>query len=113
MKGCCPLVREGGLEPPRPCDHWHLKRLPIPPLARTRENSSIAASIHETEHRRNARNVSIFTFTSLRPLPDPTHRRSSGPRLDSRRLMEYSAPSPKLGDCLESGHSCAPRIRRT
>src|SRR5690606_32352086 len=30
------VVREGGLEPPRPCGHWHLKpaRLPIPPLAR-------------------------------------------------------------------------------
>ncbi|VXB96974.1 hypothetical protein CITRIK5_70371 [Citricoccus sp. K5] len=29
-------VREGGLEPPRPFEHWHLKpaRLPIPPLAR-------------------------------------------------------------------------------
>src|SRR5690606_40929921 len=29
-------VGEGGLEPPRPCGHWHLKpaRLPIPPLAR-------------------------------------------------------------------------------
>jgi hypothetical protein len=28
-------VREGGLEPPRPFEHWHLKpaRLPIPPLA--------------------------------------------------------------------------------
>lgn len=30
------VVGEGGLEPPRPCGHWHLKpaRLPIPPLAR-------------------------------------------------------------------------------
>src|SRR4051794_20602447 len=30
------LVREGGVEPPRPFGHWHLKpaRLPIPPLAR-------------------------------------------------------------------------------
>jgi site-specific DNA recombinase len=30
------MVGEGGLEPPRPCGHWHLKpaRLPIPPLAR-------------------------------------------------------------------------------
>ena|GEM_PF-3542191 len=29
------LVREGGVEPPRPCEHWHLKpaSLPIPPLA--------------------------------------------------------------------------------
>ncbi len=31
------LVGEGGLEPPRPCGHRHLKpaRLPIPPLARS------------------------------------------------------------------------------
>ncbi len=30
------VVGEGGLEPPRPEGHWHLKpaRLPIPPLAR-------------------------------------------------------------------------------
>ena len=30
------FVREGGVEPPRPFGHWHLKpaRLPIPPLAR-------------------------------------------------------------------------------
>ena len=34
------FVREGGLEPPRPFEHWHLKpaRLPIPPLARTQED---------------------------------------------------------------------------
>ena len=30
------LVGEGGLEPPRPFEHWNLNpaRLPIPPLAR-------------------------------------------------------------------------------
>lgn len=35
-----PSVREGGLEPPRPCGHWHLKpaRLPIPPLAQITES---------------------------------------------------------------------------
>ncbi len=29
------LVREAGVEPARPCEHWHLKpaSLPIPPLA--------------------------------------------------------------------------------
>src|SRR5690606_11804090 len=33
------FVREGGLEPPHPCEYWHLKpaRLPIPPLARVSE----------------------------------------------------------------------------
>ena len=31
----CPVVREAGVEPARPCEHWHLKpaSLPIPPLA--------------------------------------------------------------------------------
>ena len=29
------VVREAGVEPARPCEHWHLKpaSLPIPPLA--------------------------------------------------------------------------------
>ena len=33
---CLSLVREAGVEPARPCEHWHLKpaSLPIPPLAR-------------------------------------------------------------------------------
>lgn len=34
LSGLKPLfVPRGGLEPPRPCEHWHLKpaRLPIPP----------------------------------------------------------------------------------
>ena len=37
------LVGEGGLEPPRPYGHWHLKpaRLPIPPLARVRSRHRI------------------------------------------------------------------------
>src|SRR5699024_3467023 len=43
VRGPSFAVREGGLEPPRPCGHWRLKpaRLPIPPLARTRLDSSI------------------------------------------------------------------------
>ena len=34
--GGFPMVREAGVEPARPCEHWHLKpaSLPIPPLAR-------------------------------------------------------------------------------
>lgn len=46
------LVREGGLEPPHPCEYWHLKpaRLPIPPLAHVvrtvvRQPSEIITSI--------------------------------------------------------------------
>ena len=33
------LVREAGVEPARPCEHWHLKpaSLPIPPLAQVVE----------------------------------------------------------------------------
>ena len=32
---CSDVVREAGVEPARPCEHWHLKpaSLPIPPLA--------------------------------------------------------------------------------
>ncbi len=32
-------MREGGLEPPHPCEYWHLKpaRLPIPPPAQRSE----------------------------------------------------------------------------
>ena len=42
VRGHFPSVREGGLEPPRSCDHWHLKpaRLPIPPLARAAPGNS-------------------------------------------------------------------------
>src|SRR5690242_18482156 len=42
------MVREGGLEPPHPCEYWHLKpaRLPIPPLAHVRMHRS--ASSHES-----------------------------------------------------------------
>ena len=41
-----PVVGEGGLEPPRPYGHWHLKpaRLPIPPLARV-EQTTLALAL--------------------------------------------------------------------
>lgn len=37
-----PVVREAGVEPARPCEHWHLKpaSLPIPPLAQVVSRSS-------------------------------------------------------------------------
>jgi hypothetical protein len=43
-------VREGGLEPPRPYGHWHLKpaRLPIPPLSRGR---FIVSPVPDTRYR--------------------------------------------------------------
>ncbi len=36
---CSDVVREAGVEPARPCEHWHLKpaSLPIPPLAQVAE----------------------------------------------------------------------------
>ena len=41
------VVREAGVEPARPCEHWHLKpaSLPIPPLARGLERT--VCSVHE------------------------------------------------------------------
>ena len=38
---CSDVVREAGVEPARPCEHWHLKpaSLPIPPLARMGRSS--------------------------------------------------------------------------
>ena len=41
------VVREAGVEPARPCEHWHLKpaSLPIPPLARGLECT--VCSVHE------------------------------------------------------------------
>ena len=41
------MVREAGVEPARPCEHWHLKpaSLPIPPLARGLECT--VCSVHE------------------------------------------------------------------
>ena len=46
---CSDVVREAGVEPARPCEHWHLKpaSLPIPPLAhvalvqRKRDNTTL------------------------------------------------------------------------
>lgn len=37
------MVRKGGLEPPRPCDHkiLNLARLPIPPLSHALGHTSI------------------------------------------------------------------------
>src|SRR5918996_1331592 len=49
---CENLVGEGGLEPPRPCGHWHLKpaRLPIPPLARVTRQEKIARPLPPSPH---------------------------------------------------------------
>ena len=46
------LVGEGGLEPPHPCEYWHLKpaRLPIPPLARV-EPHNRSNFANRTQHR--------------------------------------------------------------
>ena len=41
-----PMVREAGVEPARPCEHWHLKpaSLPIPPLAQVVELRCFSAT---------------------------------------------------------------------
>ena len=41
------VVREAGVEPARPCEHWHLKpaSLPIPPLARGLECTVCSAQL--------------------------------------------------------------------
>ena len=59
-----PMVREGGLEPPRPCRHWHLKpaRLPIPPLAHVGSREPTSREYHapppcSNQDRRGARDA--------------------------------------------------------
>ncbi len=58
------FVREGGVEPPRPFGHWHLKpaRLPIPPLARVTAARGTANSTSRGYHAPPA-------------LPNPARRR--------------------------------------
>ena len=44
------VVREAGVEPARPCEHWHLKpaSLPIPPLARGLELRFVQRGIYNS-----------------------------------------------------------------
>ena len=44
------VVREAGVEPARPCEHWHLKpaSLPIPPLARGLGLRFVQRGIHNS-----------------------------------------------------------------
>ena len=63
------LVREAGVEPARPCEHWHLKpaSLPIPPLAHIRRCFS-------------ARKILPHTFPRVNTFSNFFHLFLSGPR---------------------------------
>ena len=67
----CPfvLVREAGVEPARPCEHWHLKpaSLPIPPLAHIRRCFS-------------ARKILPHSFPRVNTFSNFFHLFLSGPR---------------------------------
>ena len=58
------VVREAGVEPARPCEHWHLKpaSLPIPPLARGEMRCSLARGI--CYHTTPALSTPFFVFHS-------------------------------------------------
>src|SRR5699024_3489406 len=66
VRGSSFAVREGGLGPPRPCGHWHLRpaRLPIPPLAPTRLDSRILVGRTRNRRPRNRPNVATITVAS-------------------------------------------------
>lgn len=70
------VVREAGVEPARPCEHWHLKpaSLPIPPLALGWFALSFSASIILPQPIPPVNTFSekiqfYFLFPSRRPLP--------------------------------------------
>ena len=54
------LVREAGVEPARPCEHWHLKpaSLPIPPLARGLELRFIQRGVYNSIAKKECQGVS-------------------------------------------------------
>ncbi len=82
----CPVVREGGVEPPRPCGHWNLNpaRLPIPPPA----HLGVAAS-----------GLHLFGATAWRHLKISTPRRVgshpfvSGARQANKEVGRGPAPA--------------------
>ena len=67
--GLLHFVREGGVEPPRPFGHWHLKpaRLPIPPLARVAASGDAANSTSRGYHADSA------LPNRAGASPDPSH----------------------------------------
>src|SRR6187200_612550 len=88
------FVREGGVEPPRPFGHWHLKpaRLPIPPLARdaaSEDADSTSRGYHAASRRSNRSEPEENRKPEARCAPiDPPHRTSPP------RCTPAAAPSP-------------------
>ena len=73
------LVREAGVEPARPCEHWHLKpaSLPIPPLARGLELRFVQRGIYNSIAEKECQGVSEKVFA---PEVNPAFLRSGGGR---------------------------------
>lgn len=64
------LVREAGVEPARPCEHWHLKpaSLPIPPLAQVIRSSVAQGKMYNTTLRGPCQQIfSLFRRKSCIP----------------------------------------------
>ena len=73
------VVREAGVEPARPCEHWHLKpaSLPIPPLARGLELRFVQRGIYNSIGKWECQGVFQKSF----PLKfNPAFLRSGGSR---------------------------------
>ena len=73
------MVREAGVEPARPCEHWHLKpaSLPIPPLAHLAVERCSAQNVYY--HKRQDLSTPFFEFFV-------------GAGIESRRGMAGEAP---------------------
>ena len=70
-------MHEVGLEPTRPCEHWHLKpaSLPIPPLVQVAvslsDESYITTVFPICQHFSSGKNKSFFTKVEEGVFPDP------------------------------------------
>ena len=73
-----PMVREAGVEPARPCEHWHLKpaSLPIPPLAQAVELCCFSATW--LYYHTAARMSTFFCWFFRTMLPPDGSRPSAG-----------------------------------
>ena len=73
-----PMVREAGVEPARPCEHWHLKpaSLPIPPLAQAVELRCFSATW--LYYHTAARMSTFFCWFFRTMLPPDGSRPSAG-----------------------------------
>ena len=98
------LVREGGLEPPHPCEYWHLKpaRLPIPPLAHVWMHRS--ASNHERLTSRGAQHHS----GPPRPSRANAERMPQAPSVIPR-VSTSASRSPAAGNSIDQRYRCPDR----